>query len=185
MFSVNFSITGKRKENYLISILIYPRTKKSCTFLWPCEWYREQECNKNLRMQTSEDATLNKRGCHWGGQDWESPTHFPKAHQHVTSTGFYEKHLRFTIIPVFLLSHPLKYETQYSCLYFLKDFIYLERGREGERKAEKHQCVCLLLRTWLRTQVCALTGNLTGNPLVYRPALNPLESHQPGLFLSF
>ena len=31
-----------------------------------------------------------------------------------------------------------------------------------------------LLGTWPTTQVCALTGNRTGDPLVHRPALNPL-----------
>ena len=31
------------------------------------------------------------------------------------------------------------------------------------------------------TQACALTGNPTGDPLVHRPALNPLSPHQPGL----
>ena len=35
-----------------------------------------------------------------------------------------------------------------------------------------------LLGTWPTTQVCALTGNRTGDPLVCRLALNP---HQPGL----
>ena len=32
-----------------------------------------------------------------------------------------------------------------------------------------------LLGTCPATQVCALTGNRTGNPLVLRPALNPLS----------
>ena len=50
--------------------------------------------------------------------------------------------------------------------YFFKDFIYLflERGREGEREGDKHQCVVAslsnpLLGTWPTTQSCALTGN--------------------------
>ena len=70
---------------------------------------------------------------------------------------------------------------------FFKDFIYLfifrQRGREGKREGEKHQCVvvleCPLLETWLTTQACALTGNPNGDPLVSRPALNPL-SHTQG-----
>ena len=36
-----------------------------------------------------------------------------------------------------------KKQLKTTFLYFLKDFIYLflERGREGEREGEKHQCV--------------------------------------------
>ena len=33
-----------------------------------------------------------------------------------------------------------------------------------------------LLRTWLTTQACALTGNQTSDPLVCRPALKPLST---------
>ena len=57
-------------------------------------------------------------------------------------------------------------------IYFLKEillfkfnysFIFREKGREGEREGEKHQCVVashiLPLGTWPATQVCALTGN--------------------------
>ena len=64
---------------------------------------------------------------------------------------------------------------------FKKDFIYLflERGREGEREAEKHQCV-------VASRVPS-TGDLARNPsmcpdwesnhdlLVHRSALNPLS----------
>ena len=45
-----------------------------------------------------------------------------------------------------------------------KDFIYLflERGREGERKEETHPCVVVSyvppLGTWPATQACAPTG---------------------------
>ena len=43
-----------------------------------------------------------------------------------------------------------------------------------------------LLGTWSPTHACALTGNQTGNPLVHRPALNPLSytsQGHPGLLL--
>ena len=66
-------------------------------------------------------------------------------------------------------------------LHFKKDFIYLlflERGREGERGKKHHVWLPLkhlLLGTWLTTQACALTGNQTGDPLVCRPARNPLS----------
>ena len=65
---------------------------------------------------------------------------------------------------------------------FLKDFIYFifrQRGREGEREEEKHQCVVAshipLLVTWPTTQACAPTDNQTNDPVVLRPALNPLS----------
>ena len=42
-------------------------------------------------------------------------------------------------------------------------FIFRERGKEGEREGEKHQCVVApsrpLLGTWPTTQACALVGN--------------------------
>ena len=36
------------------------------------------------------------------------------------------------------------------------------------------------LRTWPATQACALTGNQTNDPLVHRPALNPLRHTSRG-----
>ena len=45
-----------------------------------------------------------------------------------------------------------------------------QRGREEEREGEKHQCVVALTRpllgAWPAAQACALTGNLTDDPLV-------------------
>ena len=63
-------------------------------------------------------------------------------------------------------------------------FIFREWGREGEREGEKHH-VWLpleqpLLGTRPTTQACALTANQTGNPLVCRPALNPLSHTSQG-----
>ena len=50
-------------------------------------------------------------------------------------------------------------------------------------------CGCLshvpLLGTWPATQTCALTGNWTHNPLVCRPALNPLSYTSQGHFFFF
>ena len=73
-------------------------------------------------------------------------------------------------------------------LFFLKRILvilFVDRGREGEREGEKNINVCLplkhsLLGTWLKTQACALTGNQTRNPLVCRPALNPLSHTSQG-----
>ena len=76
------------------------------------------------------------------------------------------------------------------CVYLNILFIYFsrERGREGDREEEKHQCVrekqLPLTRpqpgTWPATQACALTGNRTGNLLVHRLALNPLSHMSQG-----
>ena len=73
-------------------------------------------------------------------------------------------------------------------LVFLKYFIYLflERGRWKEKERERNINVWLplaypLLGTWPATQACALTGNLTSNPLVHRPALSPLSHTSQGV----
>ena len=71
----------------------------------------------------------------------------------------------------------------FSFFFFLKDCIYLflER-REGKEKERERNInvwlppVCSLLRAWPTNQACALTGNQTSNPLVYRPVLNPLST---------
>ena len=69
---------------------------------------------------------------------------------------------------------------------FFKDFIYLlfERGKEGEREGEKHQCVVAshlpLLGTWPTTQASILIGNRTSDPVVHRPALSPLSHISQG-----
>ena len=44
-------------------------------------------------------------------------------------------------------------------------------------------CGCLApsLGTWTATKACALAGNRTSNPLVHRPALNPLSQTSQGL----
>ena len=41
------------------------------------------------------------------------------------------------------------------------------------------------LGSWPETQACALTGNQTGNPLVCRPALNPLSYTSQAKIISF
>ena len=40
--------------------------------------------------------------------------------------------------------------------------------------------MCPLLETWPPTQACVLTGNRTTDPLVHRPALNPLSHTSQG-----
>ena len=70
---------------------------------------------------------------------------------------------------------------------FKKDFIYLfldrEEGREKERERNINvwlPLTCPLLETWPTTQACALTGTRTSDPMVHRPALNPLSHTSQG-----
>ena len=79
----------------------------------------------------------------------------------------------------------------FSFIYFLKDFIYLflERGREGEKEEEKHQCVIAFR--------AHPTGDLAHNPGMcpdWESNLRPFgsqattqstEPHQPGGDFSF
>ena len=62
-------------------------------------------------------------------------------------------------------------------------FLDTEEGRE-KRRRETSMCGCLshipLLGTWPPTQACALTGNWTSDPLVYRPVVNPLSYTSQG-----
>ena len=70
-------------------------------------------------------------------------------------------------------------------------FIFRERGSEGERKGEKHQCVVAFHApptggpTSPTTQTCALTWNRTSGPLVHRPVLNPLSHTSQDWFKMF
>ena len=68
-----------------------------------------------------------------------------------------------------------------------KDFIYFifSEGEEKEKERERNISVWLplarpLLGTWTTTQVCALTGNRTSDPLLLRPTLNPLSYTSQG-----
>ena len=66
-------------------------------------------------------------------------------------------------------------------------FIFLERGEGREEERERNINVwlppaCLLLATWPAAQACALIGNGTSDPLVYRQVgTQSTEPHQPGL----
>ena len=70
-------------------------------------------------------------------------------------------------------------------IIFLKDFIFRERGREGERGRETSMCGCLSHApnwgTRSATQACALTGNQTGDPFGSQAGAQFTEPHQPGL----
>ena len=79
--------------------------------------------------------------------------------------------------------------------FFLRFYLFIfrergrrERGREASmRKRYIDQLPLALAQvgTWSATQACALTGNRTGNPLVFRRALNPLSHTSQAGFLSF
>ena len=71
--------------------------------------------------------------------------------------------------------------------FFLRKilFNFRERGERKEKKQERNTNVWLplvhpLLGTWPITHTCALTGNWTGDPLVHKPALNPLSHTSQG-----
>ena len=58
-------------------------------------------------------------------------------------------------------------------------YLFLERGEGREKERERNFSVWLPLThpqlgTWPTTQVCALTGNRTSDPLV-QPGLSPLS----------
>ena len=73
--------------------------------------------------------------------------------------------------------------------FFLKEFIYfLERTERREKERNMHVWLPLtrpLLGTWPTMQACALTGNGTCDPLVHRPALNPLSHTSQGDLVQF
>ena len=77
----------------------------------------------------------------------------------------------------------------YLCSRFHFYFYFRERGMEGEREDEKHQCVRETsigaswhpqLGSWPSIQAYALTGNHISNLLVCRPVLNPLSHTSQG-----
>ena len=73
---------------------------------------------------------------------------------------------------------------QILCLFFKKVlFINFQRGEERERERNINvwlPLMCHQLGTWPATQVCALTGNQTGDSLAQRPVLNPLSRTSQG-----
>ena len=69
-------------------------------------------------------------------------------------------------------------------------YLFLGTGEGQEKERERNICVREnhhwlplerpLLGTWPATQACALTGNQTGDPLVCRLALDPLNHTSQG-----
>ena len=74
-------------------------------------------------------------------------------------------------------------------VFFLRFYLFIFRGKGREKERERNINVWLPvmwppLRTWPTAQACALTGNRTGDPLLHRPALNPL-SYTPARAMIF
>ena len=77
------------------------------------------------------------------------------------------------------------YNLMLKCILF---YLFLEKGREKKRERNINVWLPLmhpLLGTWPATQACALTGNQTSDPLVHKPALNPLNHTSQGIMLKF
>ena len=102
-------------------------------------------------------------------------------YKQVESLGQYIS--KKTVSNIYVQKNPNK--TWLECAYrkfkigkkMFKDFIYLflERGEGKERERNINVWLPLMwppLGTWPTTQLCALTGNRTDNPLVRRLALN-------------
>ena len=128
----------------------------------------KHRCVVASHVPPTEDLACNTGMC----PDWESNQQLLGSQAHAQSTE--------------------PYQSGHFHSYFLKRFyssVFREKGRVGEREGEKQHYVvalmCPLLRTWPATQARALTGNGTSDPLVHRPALNPLShTSQGSRFLS-
>ena len=81
---------------------------------------------------------------------------------------------------------------EFLFVFVFRLFTYLlsERGEGREKERERSMNAWLLLMhpqlgAWPATQACTLTGNQTCNPLVLRPALNPLSLISQGKIIGF
>ena len=62
-------------------------------------------------------------------------------------------------------------------------YLFLERGEGKEKEWNINVWLPVVrppLGAWPTTQACALTGNQTSDPLIHRPALNPLSHTSQG-----
>ena len=109
-----------------------------------------------------------------------------KKHRNLKSSGFLGEWvgLSWPIITCKITSLSLSVLLSLSCMCMQEK----EKGERREKERERNINVWLplthpLLGTWPTTQACALTRNQTSNPLVHRPALNPLShTSQDGKF---
>ena len=94
--------------------------------------------------------------------------------------------LKFLIFISFFPYFPVYFSKYFLNILFIYVFVEREEGRK--RGGETSMCGCLScapLGTWLTTQACALIGNQTHDPLVHRPALNPLSHTSQGYFSKY
>ena len=71
-------------------------------------------------------------------------------------------------------------------LFYSLIFTEGEEGRKRDRNIREWLPLKgSLLGPWPETQACALTGNWTSDPLVHRPALNPLSHTSQGWLYLF
>ena len=71
--------------------------------------------------------------------------------------------------------------------FFLRFYLFLDRGREGERERNISvwlALVCPLLGTWPATQACALNWELNPWPFGLQVDTQYTEPHQPGLIFA-
>ena len=92
-----------------------------------------------------------------------------------------------TCVRVWMLfsKHQLKHSLWLMKKHSLK-ILFIYFYREGKERRERNINVwfpltCPQLGSWPATQACALTGNWTDDPLVGRPALNPLSYTSQGV----
>ena len=75
----------------------------------------------------------------------------------------------------FIMTESYTFLQIFLIFYFM--YLFLERGREGEREGEKYHCVVASptpsTGDLAATQACALTGNQTSDPLVCSQVLSP------------
>ena len=74
----------------------------------------------------------------------------------------------------------LRFPLGFYLVFFKIFYLFIDRGEWKEKERERNINVWLplarpLLGTWPTTQARDLTGNQTRDPLVFRPALNPLS----------
>ena len=160
---------------------------------------RHTQCLKFLKISTQylkiERLHIQIYISGLSGTIWQHYTHIPLHHHLPKLNGScpFRQGVHSSQLPglftYFILYNTwiglfLPHCTKFNIFFFKILFIFRQRGREGERDGEKHQCVVAsctsLLGIWSATQACALTGNRTGNPLVCRPALNPLSHTSQG-----
>ena len=98
--------------------------------------------------------------------------------------------IAFSRVKTILVNSRVRFKHLHFFLSFLRFYLCTFReGREGEERDRNMNVLLPLvhprLGAWPAPQACALTGNWTSNPLVCRPALNPLSHTSQGKTSAF